>query len=994
MTLHSLRSIRSPRTLVVAGLVLLPSLALPSFTLASRRTESAVTLAHRVVLAADSVLIDPALTVGTLPNGLRYYIRVNHSPAHRAELRLVVNAGSVLEDEDQRGLAHFLEHMAFNGTTHFPRHALIDYLERAGIRFGADLNAATSFDETVYMFTVPTDSARYLEDGVQMLADWAGGGITIDSGEVLAERGVIMGEWRSRLPDTASQAGQNHRDSVLYGGDSRYLTRRPIGLTSIISHAEPGPIKRFYHDWYRPDLMAVVVVGDVDKPQVERLIRARFGTIPKAAHPRPRGRLALPSMSEPAVDVYRGQAYPEINLLWRQLPRAAASPAAFRDELVEQLLFDGLARRFLKLREQPHRPFFAAAVGRTALAPRTADVDLLRVVAWPDSLESGLATALGEMERTARYGVPAAALERQKAALLRQFESAATASAAIPSERYASDYTEHYLRGDVALLSPAQTLTLARQVLPTITPQDIANAAAFWRRRTDLQVLVTLPTFTHDRPPTRESILAVLDSVAHESLAADSAQAVAEAPLLSHLPTPGRITGEKRDPQAGITTWTLSNGARVLFKPTHFDADELLIKAVSPGGFSLVPDSLFFSSGRLVDKMMTEAAGVGSLDHDALAQHLNSTLLREFKVAITNNDESISLGGSPNDLATLFQLLYLQFTAPKLDTAALATWKQVGTNLQPSLDDQLTTLFSRGDPRRLPASPALIQFADVKKAMAVYRDRFGNASDFTFLIVGNATPQQVRPLVERYMASLPGTGKHETPTPLDVKPWGEVARQTARVFDIPKASTFLVFDGLFPETPSEYLAERQRLSALAWVLRLKLTNDLRERMAGTYSVSVQDETYADPLEHYRMQFGFDAAPENIDPMVDALLGVLDSVRTKGATSGELEKAAAIARRTHEVALQDNHYWLRVMELYDRLKIPLAEIVAPQAPLLASADVRAAAQRYLPAHAYIHFTFLPADSMIRSPGDSARQAASDSTRGAETSSLFGRVAAHP
>jgi zinc protease len=448
---------------------------------------------------------------------------------------------------------------------------------------------------------------------------------------------------------------------------------------------------------------------------------------------------------------------------------------------------------------------------------------------------------------------------------------------------------------------------------------------------------------------------------------------------MARLPTPGRITAERQDRAAGVTEWTLSNGARVLFKPTRFNRDELLIKAVSPGGFSLVPDSLFFSPGRMVAQMMTEAAGVGTLDRQGVEQKLASTVLREFNVSITNNDESITLGGSPRDLPTLFQLLHLQFTAPKLDTPALAGWKQVGSAGSFSVDDQITYALSRSDPRRAPPSPALMQFADVARAMAVYRDRFGNAGDFTFLIVGSATASQVRSLVERYVASLPSTGQHETPRSIGIRPWSEVAQQQFRAFDIPKASTFLVFDGLFPSAPTEYLAQRRLLGALAWVLRLKLTDDLRERLGGTYGVNVQDLTYADPEEHYRVNLGFDAAPERMDTMLDALFGELDTVRTSGATAAELAKVEAIQRRTRELALQDNHYWLAALERSDRLKIPLELILAPQDSTLTPDEIRAAAQRYLPKGAYLHVTALPMDTtyMVRSgadstgPGDPAR-----------------------
>ncbi|MBX6332427.1 MAG: insulinase family protein, partial [Gemmatimonadaceae bacterium] len=620
--------------------------------------------------SADA-LQDPALTVGTLPNGLRYYLRVNKSPAHRVELRLAVNAGSLQEDDDQRGFAHFLEHMAFNGTTHFPHNSLIDFLEASGMRFGADLNAYTTADETVYLVTLPSDDPAILGKGLDALQDWASGGITIDSSEVVAERGVVMGEWRLRaLVDTVVQNYRAHYDSLWYG-DSRYRVRAPIGDTTLIETAQPGPIRRFYHDWYRPDLMAVVVVGDFDRQQMLREITRRFGAIPAREKPRARVTPLLSSASEPVVDVYEGWVTPSIEALW-PAPALPSDPrAALRQQLVQELFWQHLEARLLAIRQQPSRPFLTAAIERGRMV-RPLNLVGVSLVAWPDSLERGLAAVLTEMQRVAQHGVPTATLAREKAALLRQLEGAATSALARPSAAYANEYVAHFLTGEGLLLSPEQELALARQILPTITPEVVAQAArTLWQTRAGERIFVRLPRFSHVRSPTRESILALIDSVEHTALPSDPETAVAESPLLDRLPTPGRIVRETSHKVAGVTEWTLSNGARVLLKPTANDPDEVLLKAWSPGGFSRMPDSLFLSPGRMVAKLMTAAAGLGQHDRTTLRQELETTGLKTFRIEIGYADEAIDLAGSPKDLETLFQLLYLQFTAPKLDTAAV-----------------------------------------------------------------------------------------------------------------------------------------------------------------------------------------------------------------------------------------------------------------------------------------------------------------------------------
>lgn len=948
----------------VAGAVV--GLAFFVTTASAARTPSARGEAspHEFILATPTAgsLRDPALIVGRLPNGLTYYLRANAAPAHRAQLWLAVNTGSVLEDEDQQGFAHFLEHMAFNGTTHFPRGAVIDFLENSGMRFGADVNARTSFDETVYTLTVPTDDPRILSQGLQVLQDWASGAMTIDSAEVVAERGVVMGEWRTRLVDTLTQKVQAHYDSLWLGG-SRYLTRKPIGDTTLLANAQPGAIRRFYHDWYRPDLMAVIIVGDFDAVAMQHEIERRFGTIPARQHQRARVNEIVPSSDQPVVDIYRGRVPSRISLYWPAPVRPADVEAAVRQELVQELLFEDIQQRLLRIRARPSRPFMSAAVERGHLVRPLALVGV-SLTTWPDSLTRGLATVLTQIEQVAQHGVPEASLAHRKSVLLSRLEHAAAGAVARSSRAYAETYVRHYLTGEGSLLSADQELELAREILPTITPRVLAEAARFWRNGAGERVLVRVPEFAHIRIPTREDILALMDSVAHTELPPERAEAVAASPLVAHPPTPGRIVREQHDTVSGITEWTLSNGARVLLKPTRNDPDELLMRAWSPGGWSLVPDQLFFSPGRMVAQLMTQAGGVGTMDHDALEERLATTGLRAFNVDIGFADESISLAGSPRELETLFQLLHLQFAAPKLDTAALAGWQSVGNNYGEafSLDDQLNQLFARGNPRLLPIMTNLAQLVTIEDAMAVYHDRFGNAGDFTFIIVGAVTPEEARPLVEQYVASLPSTEEREQPRDPHIAPFLTKIERTANRLPVPKAQTLLVFDGPIPTAPDAYLQAGQEISYITAVLRDRLRKRLREELAGTYSPAVSVSTYALPEERYRLRVSFLAAPERMRELNEELINIVDSLRTHGATEAELARSATIASRLHQTQLQENSYWMRTIGTYARLGIPLDKIPDPFAGHeLTPAEFREAAQRYLPNDFYIHLTAMPQDT---------------------------------
>jgi zinc protease len=451
--------------------------------------------------------------------------------------------------------------------------------------------------------------------------------------------------------------------------------------------------------------------------------------------------------------------------------------------------------------------------------------------------------------------------------------------------------------------------------------------------------------------------------VAGLKLDPDGAAAADDAPLLAELPKPGRITGQRRFAEPDITEWTLSNGARVLFKPTANNPDEILIRAVSPGGAALLHDTLFFSPGRMVAEMMTQAAGLGNLDRDALGEQLATSVLREYAVELTPHREGMRLGGSPKDLETLFQLLHLQFTAPKLDTAALGLWQRRGSP-QGSYtgDDALAQYLSGDNPRLAPPSLALMALADTGRALAVFRDRFGNAGDFTFIVVGAATAQQVKPLVERYLATLPSTGKRETPLELGVRPLQRRVANTSEIFDLPRAVAQVLYAGEFPSTPEEYLTEQRRLSALGLLLQMRFTDVLREQMGGTYGAGVSAWTTAVPQEHYRFAINFVAAPQRVHGMLDTTFAVIDSVRARGASADELRKVAAMQRRVWESDLHQNRFWLDRIELYDRLRIPFARIVEPPKPPT-SEEIRGAAERYLPNAAYLNFVQVPRDSSV-------------------------------
>lgn len=930
---------------------------------------------------------DTSLISGVLPNGLTYYIRANSYPKNRIDLRLAVNAGSVLEDDDQQGFAHFLEHMAFNGTKNFPGHELIDFVEGAGMSFGAHLNAYTTFDETVYRLTIPTDKRESLTKGLQVLKDWASGDILIDSSEVVLERGVVLGEWRSRLPDTMSERVRNHQISLLVGNNSPYLKRFPIGDPEILERANPAPLKRFYKDWYRPDLMAVIVVGDFDPKEMEKDIVKGFASINSSDNPRRRVPSAVSAekvsekdlaakdssvfesllkLKRSRVDISKGRFNPEISIVWPKKYEQVSDDDYLTNNYIEDLFFQFVSKRFTEMRGLDRRPFFAASMQKIEIVRELRDLYVFSVIADPDSLVSGMSVALGEIEKVARYGIPPNELTFLKSRLLRILENRANSEASYPSQLYADQYVAHYLKGEGVLMSPGQAFENAKMVLQTITPESFKSYAEFWRNDTTKVVIVRVPEFSLARTMTEGWVRAAFDSVLIARITTDvdtAVQVKGSDGLLTILPQRGSVVSEKHFSQADIYEWKLSNGAKVIYKENNSNPEQLFIKAHSLGGSSLLPDSLAFSPGRLVGAMMTSAAGIGELDRKQFQGQYFNTILTEFNVAINYSDEEISIGGSPKELETIFQMLYLQFVSPKIDTSALKFWKAYGANtVATSTNDQIAYSLSRGNRRLIPPSLSNLPLFDVKQAMAVYKDRFGDAGDFTFTIVGAANKNMVKELVEQYIGSLPSTLTSEREVPLDpgTAPWDQVDRRKSvhPALHSKRAVTTFGFDGIFPTDPTEYLREQQKLYTIRKILSDRLRQQLREDMSITYGVSVSAQLYRNPKLHYQIMINMDAPPERIDTANIMIMRQLDRLRKDGANNEELGKALVAQQRSLETNLLDNRYWLSMIQSYDQLGISLDEIVAPYTRSVSSEEIKLAAQKYLPSSALIGRTFVP------------------------------------
>ncbi|HEX2091910.1 MAG TPA: insulinase family protein [Longimicrobiaceae bacterium] len=904
----------------------------------------------------DSLPADPAVTVGRLPNGITYYVRANREPEKRAELRLVVNAGSVLEDERQRGLAHWVEHMAFNGTRGFAKHEIRDYLERVGMRFGPDINAYTGFDETVYMLTLPTDTAGVLETGVRILEEWARG-VAFDPEEVEKERGVVVEEWR--LGQGAAARLRDKQFPVLFRG-SRYAERLPIGTRESLEGADPAELRRFYAEWYRPELMAVVAVGDFDPERVARLIRERFGAIPASPVTRLRPTFTVPEHRETefAIATDPEATGSSVSIYHRFAPREPGTVGAYRESIVESLFVGMLSDRLYERTQTPDAPFISASASSGSLV-RSAAAQVLAATVRDNGVQRGLEALLAEAARAARHGFTPSELERQKETLLRLWEQVYAEREKTHSGQFTAEYVAHFLERE-PILDVATEFELYRRFLPEITLEEVNRMAAERLRDHNRTVLVALPQKEGIRVPTEAELRVVMDAAARRPVEA-YADRTSDRPLVPNPPTRGRVVSEREIPEIGVREWRLSNGVRVLLKPTDFKEDEILFVGNSPGGLSLAPDSLYVPA--LTATGVVQTSGVGELDLVELGKRLSGKIAG-VGPSIGELREGFSGGGSPRDVETMLQLVYLYMTAPRVDTTAFLTYqarareslRNRSASPEAAFQDTLRVTLAQNHPRARPVSSELFERMDLHRSLAFYRDRFADAGDFTFYFVGSFDPARLRPLVELYLGGLPSTGREESWRDVGLRYPRGVIRKTVRRGVEPKARTQIVFTG-----PIGFQRDSVAvLDVMAEVLQLRLRDVLREDLGGTYGVGVGASASRDPVSTYTASIGFGTAPERLEELTRVVFAEIDSLKRNGPREADLQKVREAVRRSRETDLRDNAFWLSQIATYSSYGWDLREILREEERVarLDAAAVRDAARRFLDTSNYVQVSLVP------------------------------------
>jgi zinc protease len=913
----------------------------------------------------DSLQRDPAIVAGTLPNGLHYLIRANKTPTKRAELRLVVNAGSVLEDSSQRGLAHFIEHMAFNGTAHFQKHEIIDYLQSIGMKFGADLNAYTNFDETVYRLTVPTDK-QVLDTAIQILGDWAHD-VTFDSTEVVAERGVILEERRMRSGVNMRTVARD--DSVLYAG-TPYVDRLPIGLAHRIETANASDLKRFYHDWYRPDLMTVVAVGDFDPKMVERLIKHRFNAIPKAVSPRPRPNLTIPLPEHPIVAIQGDPEQSNWNASLTFPKRSSEPPKTvrqFRAHMVDQLFVIAVNNRLTQLANQPTSPIVGARMGLGKLQ-RGNSTYTLNVTTRPGQYQQGINAALTEIQRIAQYGVTPTELSRETKQFVTNVESSDLANDTRKSAELANDYVNMALNPGVLVLSSKEAIAIVRALVPKITSADLQAVA---KRVQDAPGPVLLGSIPQNGTVPSDSVLLASIQAVDTASVTPYADNLAATPLLDHPPQPGKIVNERHITSLDVYDLTLSNGVRVLLKPTNFNPGHLELRGFKSGGTSLATDADYIDA--TLSPTVIGISGLGDFTQSDIRDKLAGTVVG-VGTNIGMYDESAFGKAASRDLTPLFELLYMKFTEPRIDTVAVTNWQNtVRTRGVNGLELELRNLATGHNPRARAVFGQMVDSLQPSDALSFYKSRFGNADGFTFAIVGDFNVDSMKPYVARYLGGLPSNGTREHFRDLDVRPVNGPVRRVVFTNGVePLSQTHILFTG---DAKHSRLMQRE-IGALASALQIELTKTLREKLGGTYTVQVNGMTTEQPYPHYELNIIYTSAPDRAGEMQQAVFATIDTLMANGPTAAEVESVKEAQRREIETAKDDNTYWANMLTGYVQNGWDLTGLLheASMSDQFTIQSLQAAAKHYLVAKNSIAVTSIPQRFAKVHLGQSARHSA--------------------
>jgi len=908
--------------------------------------------------------VDPNVKVGKLPNGLTYYIQKNLKPEKKMELRLVVNAGSILEDADQRGLAHFMEHMNFNGSKHFPKNELVDYLQKVGVKFGADLNAYTGFDETVYILPISTDDADVVEKGFTVLEDWAGNNL-LDKTEIDKERGVVLEE--SRLSKGAQERMLRKYFPKLFNG-SKYAERLPIGKDSILKTFSPATLERFYKQWYRPDLMAVVVVGDIDPAEAEKKIKAHFSGFknPAMEKPRPSITSISPRTKAEAMVLTDDEATNTILEVFNFITPAkkVKTLADYRESIKRELINSLINERLNELTQKEDPPFVYGYTGVDQFI-RGYDAFISFAVLGNNTTQEAINALLSETERARKFGFLAAELERTKANLLNEAEKAFHEKGKSESRTLVSDYVNNYLQGE-PIPGVENRYNFLKEILPGITLKEINDVAKKMQPSANAFALVMAPTSTKDKLPSNAALEKEILAAAKQQVKPYEEKVVATN-LMEGAGTAGTTVSEKKNEKLGTIDLTLSNGITITLKPTNFKNDQIMMDAWRWGGWQRFPLEDKDNAKHAAE--LINVMGVKDMSPTDLQKFLSGKTVEVFPY-LNDYEEGIEGNSSVKDFETFLQLINLYFTQPRKDEGLFNSYisKQksqlqfLKANPRYFFQDTLTKIVYSGSPW-VSALPTVQEFENLRidKIMSFYNKVYGNADGMHFTFVGNIDPDKTKPLFERYLGSLPGK-----PEEHKYKDNGARPVQGTVIANIKKGKESQSFINLMWAGETQYSREENMaFKALIDALNIKIVEKLREEMSGMYSGGLSGSIQKRPYVHYTISANIPCGPENVDKLTAALLEIIKNAQEKGVDQKDLDKVKETWKKQYRVSLQNNEAWLTNLSnsFIDQNNPENILDYEQKVDALTVLDLQKASQKFLSTNKYIKAVLYPENANV-------------------------------
>jgi zinc protease len=867
-----------------------------------------LTQAQTSLKPEDKLPLNPSVRTGKLKNGLTYYIQRNTKPEKRAELRLAVNAGSTMENDDQQGLAHFVEHMAFNGSKNFKKNDLVNYLESIGTKFGPDLNAYTSFDETVYMLQIPTDKKDIVDKGLLILKDWSHN-LSFDSLEIEKERGVVLEEWR--LGQGAMERMNRKTWPVMFK-DSRYASRLPIGEPEVLKHCKQSLLKQFYKDWYRTDLQSIIVVGDVDVNEMEKQIIALFSDIPAPVNPKPIKQWPVPDQKDfrLAIASDKESPYNMVQLMYNQKEHHVTQTYADYRESILQNLYNGMINsRLSELTKQSNPPFMYGFTGYFSMVRSKSSYGSFAVTSNGKELNA-LKAVITENERVKRFGFTETELERQKKQMLTNMENRYNERDKTESKELVMQYVYHFLTGE-AVPGIENEQKYYKELVNQVKLTEVNELAKKWISNDgeNAVAIMMLSENNTTKQPSEESVKAAyMEAQNNKDIKAYEDKMINEA-LMTKKPTPQKVY-KTVDRGYGVTEWTLGNGVKVLVKPTNFKNDEIIFKAQSFGGTSLYDEKDHLSAD--MSNMVQQESGFGKFDATALDKYLQDKTARVYS-GVGTYEENLQGNSNKKDLETLMQLIHLSFTKPRKDSVAFVSTiekqkafiQNRGSDPDQVFNDSIYYFMSGYHYTSKPTTEDDLKKIDQKRCYQIYKERYSDPTDFTFFFVGSFTLDELKPLVESYIGGISASTNNEKPKDLGIKTPKGIVSKVYKKGNEPRSRVNLTWTNTFDYKRKN----RFEVQALMKLLNIKLRENLREDKGGVYGVGIYPGMTNFPKPAIQITCVFACAPDNVSKLVAAAIEEINDVKKNGCSDENLVKVKEGFLKERELQLKENNFWL-------------------------------------------------------------------------------------